>query len=418
MLDKKRNALVWGLLWCGWCCAAEGTTERSDQLPWAELKSVDNTKVQRLNKAFSMPEEKPIHFVIVSRRSDEPSKKYDQLIQESKDKLFEEINERINTLPEDELKIIIFNETFFDKSAPVSSSTKDDILEKLKKIGRNTLIVVNFLYKESKDDAKWQGKGEQFIRSQVEEKLKTQEDDLKYASIQLQGKFKFFPRLRGRQDVEKHKDLLEDKQKWDAFVEEISKKINNVVYNRTFFVYKGDIIAQYDKRTYFNECNDLILGKATKHSVGEHQLGGSNLSTTEMTTMYYFGTGKIQADEKKGIDRLISMEICRDFELEVRKKVEETVRSTEQGEEPCLHVIQSNFLGFNGANRENLPLNRLTVVADSKESSGLYIRLGEQNCQKIEKQDENPLALKSETCDDVHVGFFVFTVQASDGGVK
>lgn len=211
--------------------------------------------------------------------------------------------------------LIIFNEMFFSKNAPldpVDISKIQTHFINLSKLHKNVILVANFLevYKENFSDI-----SKKMISIDAENELYQNCSDKTDSFFAGAKEWReYFDIIRGNNDLDLHR----------------VQNVNNTYWN-------GDKISFYQKSSYKNEANNnLLRGHLYDIGIGQDVLTDVNPSKFRMQKMI--------------CDR-ISSEICYDLEIGMRKAFS-SYPST-----PKIHIVNSNILPIDTRCIKNLPDN-------------------------------------------------------------
>lgn len=380
-------------------CASETEQVNTDTVYCKLAMDLPKGTVENINKAFGC-EGKQIHVIIVSRSQtktvDGTTRISYPAMQEGQiNNVIKQLEGKLKVLLQgesnNELKIVVFNEAFFGKDKPLTFDEKDKILKKLREMNSelgqgeegsaNTLIVANVLYTATKSD--WESQGEVEDQSMKEEGWDAMIDR------QIQNILKNAEYFIVQENNQEYSPV---KEGWQYY----KGQIKTILFNRSFFLYNGRQIAVYDKRTYLSEADKMILKSSFKNNP---------------EAIYCFGDGKIKKigegiigtkASDVTIDQIVSAEICKDVEAGVRGTVEQSSANDSQNIK-FLHIIQSNALPY--VDHEKLPQERLTIVADSEGSSGVYYK----SAKHVQK-----FIVSHDTLTDNVIGIFFGTIMEND----
>lgn len=324
--------------------------------------SASNSLLNCLNSII--PTQSPVYIITVTRSlgnvaSGGIREGYLRLNQQRFDNLKQTLEDlcsgaKPNSMPRDSLKIVVFNECFFQKNEPLEKGdvstfgTKDYFLDELKQLSRrcpNTIFYPNFLYKEA------------------------------------------LPRLLTQRQQNIVNTKIQNFHLDQKFISEYDKKFftaqapnpTSIFRNVTYGILNGQKMTKYKKRSYCSEWNFGVQ----KNSIYDFGDGVDHIAF-KMSTPPNFSKEFAAISIANRMIQNISTEICFDLWHGVRQQNHwdnspRLLLEPFNFPKPALHLIQSNWINpveslVNNDTRshdniKNLPTDTLIVHADPSDPS-------------------------------------------------
>jgi len=293
-----------------------------DHVNGNQATSVISKTRSKLNGIFNTQDE--IYVIVVARNNGNMRRtSYEGWMQLRQDRLMNLSNGLLHviaSLPKDSLKIVVFDECFFQKTQPVPENDENSIINHFKQLSllcKNSLFYLNLLSRTQCNLPE--------CAQIIQKNRQSYAIDKDFINTQSSKRFP--------------KNYHEDTD------------IRGIFKNITYGIYNGEITTSYQKRSYFAEWDAGIMQKF----------------------IYAFGSGKDVSHNKIGnkLIQNISTEICFDLCKGVRRSNNWKNNNGIFAKQSILHLLQSNSINPfcetpPNDNKNRLPKDTIIVHADSK----------------------------------------------------
>lgn len=280
-----------------------------------------------------------------------------------------------NSIPRNSLKIVVFNECFFQKYEPLEKGdintfgTKDYFLNELKNISQNcpnTILYPNFLYKETFSDTTRQ-------REILAQNISNHPSNSQNA-VFLNFDFQFPSPVSGP---------------------------NAIFRNVTYGILNGQKMTKYKKRTYWREYDKGILFRGWIYDFGD---GKDHITLNGQQPIVTNLVPRLRIIEN------ISTEICFDLAHGVRRSNNWVSANNYVAVQSVLHLIQSNCINpidVSNGNITQLPKDKLIVHADPEiQPIGGYNLFSINNGIPVYFSPHFKILLNSNTSDKINLNIW------------